>query len=137
MNDEHDNEDQGGQQSVASSSRNPLQVVWRRRWLVLLGAVVGLVLGALVYAQRSPVYQSSAQVLVVKKRSEAMQVGGGTQQAVQYYEDYASTHLVLIRSPLVVQRAVKKRNLGALKSFEGQGDPTGAILAGLGASRDA
>src|SRR5262249_20976050 len=36
----------------------------------------------------------------------------------------------------IVERAVKKRNLQALRSFAGQGDPTGIILASLGATRD-
>jgi capsular exopolysaccharide synthesis family protein len=133
--DEFEEEGQTGQRP-GPSSRNPLVVVWRRKSLVLLGAVVGLVLGALVYAQRPPVYQSSAQVLVVKKRSDSLPVAGGDPRSLQFYEDYASTHMVLIRSPLVVQKAVRKRNLASLKSFEGHGDPTGIILAGLSASRD-
>jgi capsular exopolysaccharide synthesis family protein len=130
-----DLEDDGGDRQPVGSSRSPLLAIWRRRWLVLLGAVVGLVLGALVYAQRPPVYQSSAQVLVVKKRSDTLPVAGGDPRA-SFYEDYVSTHVVLIRSPFVVQMAVKKRNLASLRSFEGHGDPTATILAGLSAARD-
>src|SRR5262249_14183919 len=71
----------------------------------------------------------------VKKRSDTLPVAGGDPRA-SFYEDYVSTHVVLIRSPFVVQLAVKKRNLASLRSFEGQGDPTAAILAGLSAARD-
>jgi capsular exopolysaccharide synthesis family protein len=122
-------------QPTPSSSANLLQVFWRHRFLVLLGGVAGLVLGGLVYTQRPAVYQSSAQVLVVKKRSDALPMAGGDPR-LSFYEDYVSTHLVLIRSPLVIHRAVKKRNLAALPCFENQ-DPAGALLAGLSAGRDA
>jgi capsular exopolysaccharide synthesis family protein len=115
--------------------RNPLDVCWQRRSLLLLGAVVGLVVGALLYARKPPVYQTVAQVLVVKKRSDALPVAGGDPR-LSFYEDYVSTHLVLIRSPLVVQRAVQKRDLGSLRSFAGHGDPVGAVRAGLAATRD-
>jgi capsular exopolysaccharide synthesis family protein len=121
-------------QPTPTSSVNPLQVFWRHRSLVLLGGVAGLILGALAYTQRPPVYLSSAQVLVVKKRSDALPMAGGDPR-LSFYEDYVSTHLVLIRSPLVIQKAVKKRNLAALPCFESQ-DPAGALLAGLSAGRD-
>jgi capsular exopolysaccharide synthesis family protein len=112
-----------------------LRIVWQRRWLVLLGAVIGPVLALLHYSQRPSVYRSGAQVLVVKKRSEALPVSNGGDPRLAVYEDYVSTHLILIRSPLVVERAVQKRNLGALKSFQGA-DPAGAILNGLSANRE-
>jgi capsular exopolysaccharide synthesis family protein len=121
-------------QPTPASSPNPLQVFWRHRFLVLLGGVAGLILGALVYTQRPPVYQSGAQILVVKKRSDALPMAGGDPR-LSFYEDYVSTHLVLIRSPLVVHKAVKKRNLAALACFENQ-DPAGSLLGGLTAGRD-
>jgi capsular exopolysaccharide synthesis family protein len=132
-----DLDDLGGEDTppAASLSRNLLQVLWERRSLVLLGGAVGLVLGLLFYAQKPPVYQSAAQVLVVKKRSDALPIAGGDPR-LSFYEDYVSTHMVLIRSPLVVQHAVRKRDLASLSSFAGQGDPTGAVLAGLTAGRD-
>jgi polysaccharide biosynthesis transport protein len=121
--------------AVASTSRNLLQVLAQHRWLVVLGAVVGLVGGLLSYAQRQPIYQSNASVLVVKKRSDALQVAGGDPR-MGFYEDYVATHLILIKSPIVIGHAVKKKELGTLKSFERMGDPTGAIIGGLIAGRD-
>ena len=121
--------------TTRSTSRNILQVIWQRRWLALLGLCVGFALGLLAYSQRPPVYRASAQVLVVKKQTaNALPVAGGDPR-VTIVEDYVSTHLVLVRSPLVVERAVKKRNLGSLKSFQG-GDAVGGILAGLSATRE-
>src|SRR5262245_42522159 len=128
-------DDPGFEFAAARSSHNLLEVLWRRKSLVLLGVVVGLVGGALFYAQRAPVYQAGAQVLVVKKTSDALPIAGGDPR-LTFVEDYLSTHLVLIRSPLILERAVKKRELASLRSFAGAGDPAGAILAGLTAGRD-
>jgi capsular exopolysaccharide synthesis family protein len=112
-----------------------LKTIWQRKSIVILGAVVGLVLAGLYYARCSAVYQSAAQILVVKKRSDAISLGGN--ERIAFYDDYVSTHLVLIKSPLIVERAVKKRSLRDLKSFAGQADVAGAIAGALGADRDA
>jgi capsular exopolysaccharide synthesis family protein len=119
----------------ASLSRNPLQVAWQRKPFVTFGLVVGIVLAVLYSAQRPPVYQSSAQVLVVKKRPEMLPLTGADPY-MALYEDYVSTHLVLIRSVLIVEKAVKKRDLGSLPSFANKGDPTPTIIASLVAARD-
>ena len=73
-----------------------LQVIWQRKPLVLLGLFVGLAVGAVVYLYRSPVYQSSAAVLVIKKRPDVPLTGTDTRYA--YYEDYISTQLTLLKS---------------------------------------
>jgi capsular exopolysaccharide synthesis family protein len=121
---------------VPAPSRNPLKTIWQRKSIVLLGLVVGLVLAGLYFARCSAIYQSTAQVLVVKKRSDVVSLGGNDSR-VAFYDDYVSTHLVLIKSPLIVERAVKKRSLRALKSFEEQGDAASAIIGSLAADRDA
>jgi capsular exopolysaccharide synthesis family protein len=114
-------------------SRNVLLVCWQRRSLVLLGAAAGLVIGVLYYAQKRPVYQSGAKILVVKRNAGALPVAGGDPR-LTVFEDFVSTHLELLTSPVIVERAVKKRNLGALPSLAG-GDPGGVIRAGLQAFR--
>ena len=119
----------------APPPRTLTQILWQRKALVFLGAVVGLVAGFLFYVQRTPVFQSSAQVLVIKKRSDALPILGGDPR-LSYVEDYMATHLVLLRSPLVVERAVKKRDLQNLKSFENVGNPAGVILGSLTVGRD-
>ncbi len=117
------------------SSLNPIRLVWRHRWLVMLGVVVGCVLGALYYSRLTPIYQSSALVLVVKKAPDTLPLPGGTIGA-SFTEDYLSTHMSLIRSPVIVGQAVQKANLGALKSFAGHGDPTGEIINSLKITRE-
>jgi capsular exopolysaccharide synthesis family protein len=122
------------QGAAAGPSRNLLQVLWQRKALVLFGLTVGTLVGALVYLQRPPVYQSSAQVHVVKKRNDFIPSPDGMMLA---YDDFIPTHLVLIRSPKVVHQAIKLGNLTALPSFAGQADPTNAIRGSLTAARDA
>src|SRR5262245_4072193 len=106
-----------------------IQILWRRKSLILLGLVSGLIVGALYFARATPIYQSVGQLMVIKKGNPLPPTGADPRQ--QYYEDYLSTHQVLIRSPLIVQRAVKKQQLGSLKMFGGHGDPTAEIIASL------
>jgi capsular exopolysaccharide synthesis family protein len=112
-----------------------LSIFWRRKALVVLGVVAGLVLGGLYYAQRQPVYESSAQVLVIKKTQEALPIPG-SDAAWSYYEDYLATHMKLIQSPEIVGRAAKKKEVLALATLAGHGDATATILGGLTTARD-
>ncbi|MBV9122909.1 MAG: hypothetical protein JO112_06115, partial [Planctomycetes bacterium] len=106
-----------------SQAQVPLQlwqIAWRHKSLVLAGVVVALVLGTLFYVQRPRIYQSTAQVLVIKKRPDEV-TGMNTHQTT--LEDYVSTQQVLIRSPLIINRAIQNlqtRDPGALRSFMGE-----------------
>jgi succinoglycan biosynthesis transport protein ExoP len=110
-----------------------LNLAWRYKMLVSLGAVVGLVLGALYFAQKAPVYRASATLTVRKKESPAV---SAYDIAAYPYDDYLATELTVIKSTKVVQRAVEDKKLGQLPSFQGYGDPTGAIRGGLAVARD-
>jgi succinoglycan biosynthesis transport protein ExoP len=115
------------------TSQHLLQVGWRHKSLVALGVVVGLTLGILYYSQRPPVYQSAAQVLVVKKRPD---VAGVVGQPIPV-EDYVATHQVLIKSPLIIERAIQKRSLGSFRSLAETGDDTTeAIIKALTVTRN-
>jgi capsular exopolysaccharide synthesis family protein len=119
-----------------ASPRSLLLVCWQRKGLIVLGALVGLAAGLLLYAQRAPVYQATAQVLVVKKERPDVMPMSGADPRSSFYDDYVATHMMLIKSPLIVERAVQKRDLGALSSFAGRGNPAGAIVGGLETTRD-
>jgi capsular exopolysaccharide synthesis family protein len=116
------------------SRRSLLQIAWKRKRHVALGVITGLVLASLFQMRRVPVYQSSAQVLVVKKHTDVLSTtGAGT--GVGMNDDYLSTHLVLIKSQVVVERAVKKGALGQLPSLRVENSPARAIMASLSAER--
>src|SRR5436190_8966231 len=89
-----------------------LRLVRHRKWWLILGTVAGIVLGCLYYAQCVPLFQSEAQVLVVKKRPEAVT---GTNMSPSHFEDYVTTHRILIQSPLIVERAIERADLASLQ----------------------
>ncbi len=93
-----------------------VRTVWQRRGLMILAVGVSLSLGFLYYFTAAPTYRSSAQVLVVKKRLEE---GAGINTRGTGIEDYVATHVVLVTSPLIIERAIKKHALGALPMFDG------------------
>jgi len=116
-------------------SRNLVQIFWQRKGLVVLGLVVGIILGSLYYVQLPAIYQSNAQVFVVKEMDSPVPVAGADPRAY-YFDDFVSAHMHLIKTPIIVRQAVEKKNRKALQSFEGIGDPTGLIIANLATGRD-
>ncbi|AWM39620.1 GumC family protein [Gemmata obscuriglobus] len=119
----------------ARGGRDVFQVFWQHRGLLLLGLVVGLVLGGLGFSRRQPVYRSYAQVLVVKKQSIGTLIGDRTDPNTRLVDDYIGSHLLVLRSPLLIEEAVRKRDLGSLRSLQG-GHPATIIQAGLRAERE-
>ena len=67
-------------------------VIKRWPWLIL-GLTVGLILGFLYHMQRPPVYQSSAQLMVIKNRPELI-AGGAGDSRVQVVEDYVAGQVI-------------------------------------------
>ncbi len=123
-------EEEGFEAIDAPHQANPLElfwIAWRRKSLIFVGIAIGLVLGALYYAQIKPVYRSEAQVFVVSKRPEIVTEKGGFSSEI---EDYANIHRVLIQSPLVVDLAVKEAKLEQLESFAGVGAGLSRAIAG-------
>src|SRR6184192_2020361 len=111
-----------------------LRVLWRRQAWVYSCLAITLVLGGLYYTWAPRRYESTAQVLVVKKRPDAV-TGVDTRQLAP--EDYVSTHQVLIRSPLIIERAIKKGALGTLETFADEdGDLTEVISKALTVARN-
>ena len=112
------------------------RIAWRRKSLIALGAAVGLVLGALHYSQKIPIYQSSAKLLVVKKRADPSPFLGADPR-LSFVGDFVAAHVTLIKSPLLVESAVKSGQLQALPSLSGNPNPVGEILGMLTVNRDA
>jgi capsular exopolysaccharide synthesis family protein len=95
---------------------NVLFAVLRRwPWLVL-GLAVGVVLGLLFHMQRTPVYQSTAELMVVKSRPD-MVAGGAGDARVQYLEDYIGPQVILLGSEAILKVAAERR-LDEQKPFQ-------------------
>jgi capsular exopolysaccharide synthesis family protein len=75
-------------------------------WLVL-GLLIGLVVGVIYHLQRPPVYQSTAQLMVLKNRPELV-AGGASDARVQFVEDYVAGQVILLRSERILRRAAER-----------------------------
>ena len=109
-----------------------LAIAWQRKWIAVCVTIVALGLGYLYFLKATPVYQSRAQILLIKKKADLPVAGA---EGRVNYEDHLSTHMILIRSPLIVGKAVQQHGLASLPSLKGVGDPTAAITGGLKATR--
>ncbi|MCA9249235.1 MAG: hypothetical protein KDA42_19065, partial [Planctomycetales bacterium] len=123
-----------GSQSPAAGDHTPniLHGLWRRKSLVLLGTVVGLIVSALYFNQQETRYQASAEVLVVRKHPGS--IGGVAGESVSMLGERDIPHEQLIKSPLIIDRAVKDGNLPSAESIGGSHDPGRAILRSLSVS---
>src|SRR5207245_11209788 len=74
---------------------NLWQIVRRRKWRVLLGVFTCLILGTAYLVLSGPQYESTAAVLVLKKRLETAPISGPNQDPRQL-EDYLATHMQVI-----------------------------------------
>jgi uncharacterized protein involved in exopolysaccharide biosynthesis len=109
------------------------ELLLRRWWLVGLGLLVTLGLAALYQTQAPPRYVSRAQVLVNKRRPDVVPGALSTPVAV---EEYLATQAALIRSPLIVERAVKAERLDSLKTFAEDTPGMAYVVQGLSVRRD-
>ncbi len=108
-----------------------IDILWRRKYVVFLAIVTAVALGACYYFSATRLYQSSADVLVVRKRPGVVT---GDQRYDSGFEDYVATQRALIVSPLIVQRAIDTAGLGSLRSFvdfESEEDLTDAVIGML------
>lgn len=117
-----------------ASTGKIFQVLWRHKYLILLGGIVGLVLGGIYYVRSAPVYQTTTQIMVIRKSNGNVMGQGNSQMVV--VQDYLPSHITALKSPLIVKEAVRRHDLKELSSFSGVGDPTGIILNSLVVLRD-
>ncbi len=110
-----------------------LEIAWLRKSRIGLGVVVGLVLGLIFYALATPVYQSRAQILVVKKRPDSFT---GIDTRNLSIEDFVATHKTLIESPTIIEGAIQRRNLASLECFDGKDDLIELIQKSLNVTRN-
>jgi len=97
-----------------------LGTLWRRKWLLLLTALLG-VAGGFLYVSRQPtIYESTCQLLVVKKQSgmESETVGSLAEYQNQLTADHLATEMDTIKSKRIVDRAIEIGNLNELPSLQ-------------------
>jgi capsular exopolysaccharide synthesis family protein len=133
---EHLQQTEGSEGREGTSGQSYLElwrIARRRKSLILLGALAGLALGAIYYATTPPVYESRAQVLLIRKSPgdvPALDTARGSS------EDYLSTQAGILRSPLVIDRAIQDHGLDSLPGVRNNGNLANSIALHLKATRD-
>ncbi len=103
-------------------------MLWRRKLLILASALAGLLIGYGYLQQQPTVFRSSAQVLVIKGQSSVAVADLFDADA------YVAAQAKLIKSPLIVQRALATEDL-PLK-WASEADPATSIINALTADVD-
>ena len=126
----------GPEMAEGRAGTNPIAVVWRHLWLVLFVTAVSTGFGYLYYLRCPPLYRSRAEVVVVVRSPWLMSDEPGQDRSgnQNVYTNTLQTQFAMMRSPVVVERALKnkkKLDLSTLPSLRGSSNPVGAIVGGL------
>jgi len=110
------------------SPESLIRIAWRRKSLVALGLIAGIVASAALGMQLPRVYQSTAQISVVKKRPDAV-TGIDTRP---FGEENATPPQDFLKSPLIIDRALQSPALAG-RTIGGRDDTdiADAIKQGL------
>jgi len=100
-----------------------LDVIFRRRWIVVSVAFIVFTVTAIVTARMRPVYQASALLVIEKER------GGASQSSAveNSNDDYYQTQYRLLQSRSLLEKIYADLNLKEAKDLQGIGQLQGAI----------
>ncbi|HEX8201039.1 MAG TPA: Wzz/FepE/Etk N-terminal domain-containing protein, partial [Isosphaeraceae bacterium] len=112
----------------------------RRGWrLIALSVLIGLTLAAVYLARTKRVYQATVRLLVLQQGGRPVSIAGNDPgRSLEGPDDYLATHSVVIRSPLVVGRAIDAVGLEDLPSLDPDDparDPVQQAIRNLSVSR--
>ncbi len=116
----------------------PWEIFWQRKAYVALGAFIGVVLGVLYWSMAPRIYESTAQIWVLKKQPDVPLTADSPLVAAQANaaEDFLSTHRTLLKSAVVVGDAVEKGQLGHRATFRASLRPAYDLARALTVNRD-
>lgn len=99
----------------------------RRGWkLIAIGMVIGLAIASIQLARSKTLYRASARMLLIQQAGRPLN-GNDPFRSPQDSEVSVATHLMLIRSPVIVEQAIKIGGLGNISP--------GAVIGGLTAKQ--
>ena len=88
------------------------------KWRILALAVLVAVIAYVAVSQMTPVYRSSATVLIDMERRSLLQIGDAYSGAVPYYKEYFQTQTDILKSREVALRVVTKLKLTEHPEFD-------------------
>lgn len=110
---------------TSPGSNSQFAFPWRRKGLISLCVAIGIVLGLLYYFQKSPVYESTAQILIMEESSQL------PVESLEVSMSSDEIHKMLIQSDEVIANAVKSGDLAKLPSLAEATSPERAIVRAL------
>lgn len=102
---------------VEKQSFDILALFRRRIWLILFMVVVAVGLGLLYYNKAPRVYETFARILISKQQAESRDPLAPLEGGPGYQENL-STHIDVIKSPVIIGDAIKRSKLGDLPSLK-------------------
>ena len=106
-----------------------LSIGWRHKGWVVFGMLAGIGVGTALCMVLPPVYQSTAQISILKKRPDTV-TGVDTRQLVA--EDYLAPPQDVLKSSLIIDNAIRSKGIAALPIFEeGEKEPIEKIRNAL------
>lgn len=109
------------------------QIASRHKWLLVTALLGGLALGHLAFLKLGPEYDAVARILV--SRQVQVPVRESLTQAL--YSEGRGEHVEIIRSPMIVRKAIENGQLDKLPSLQRSDDPVEDILDALQVKRTA
>ncbi|MEZ6120085.1 MAG: Wzz/FepE/Etk N-terminal domain-containing protein [Pirellulaceae bacterium] len=102
----------------------------KRHWLRIITAILICVGAAILYCVRStPLYESTAQLLVVKKTPLSVD---GFQAGLPQSNESMSSHIALIKSPWLASRVLSEQSpVDSLETFRDEKDPVQVLRKAL------
>lgn len=108
-----------------------LAICRHRKWTILFFTVAAVGLGLLYFNKAQPVWEASAQMLIIKQQSEANSPVSLLDGRIGY-EDNMTTHAQVITSPRIVTAAVTKWKLDQLPLYSAEKTPPDVVAAIIG-----
>src|SRR5438105_864663 len=99
--------------------RNPLQVIWLRRWIVVVVMILAMGVGVVQFQRATPMYQSKARVYVTQNGPKL--VGADMASVMSATNNYLWTQCELICSPSILEEVAKTEGIAELPTFTEEG----------------
>ncbi|UCD51882.1 MAG: polysaccharide biosynthesis tyrosine autokinase [Phycisphaerales bacterium] len=110
-------------------SEGLFEILWRRRWTVLLATLVTMT-GGFVYLQRAtPLYTSTSRLYVEQTGIQGLE--RDSSGIVSRWTNYLYTQAELLRRTETLSQALKSPAMGQLKTFAEASNPIVALRKGL------